>query len=345
MSASLELESVLKDLGALLDRTHPRLPGLQAQIKVNGQAADVYDIRYEGDGKVVGYIEALEGQEVALSFTLTASKLAPVHTAFEITVGADNHHRLATWRFAPKQTSKFPHTYEKGTIRDSATTVRPLTFAPVSVTDDEAKAVQDEHFLASASTFTVDVRRLSKLSKKRVNNQRDSKSSQDTYAYKRIFEKQPVHEKFKPTVLSHQTELGPPRENFWKGRSGSLFKYSSTYLDPKEGAPYVQFEFRYRSRFLLEVGHHLPAHMMPSSNEPAPENTRMVDLTTNDSEESNNDRQDYNAPSDDETESELLRLKKRIAEIEGIRALNQSSASGNSKLFLDMEEEKELVLE
>ncbi|KAK4048290.1 hypothetical protein OIV83_004811 [Microbotryomycetes sp. JL201] len=311
-SSSEPQHAILEPRHVVSELTHPRVPSLKAQVVVDGKLAAVYDTKYEGGNKVTGYIEAIEGKDFTVQFQCRDSELAPYYKALKVNVAAD-HHNLASWAFKPKRSSTAVDTCSVGSVRDSAITVRPLRFGTVSVTDTEQDGVDNANVYESAGKLTIEVRRLSSLNFVKV------KAGSKT-AYDEGFKKQPLHEKFKPSLLSHQTELGPPKFSNAPKRSG--YRNKVDYIDSKDGPPYVLFEFRYLSRFLLELGDHIPPHLLRDSDAPAPANTPTVDLTASEHEYL-----------DEETQSELLRVKKRYAEIKGLEASKKAKVSSERKPF------------
>ncbi|KAK4052210.1 hypothetical protein OIO90_004432 [Microbotryomycetes sp. JL221] len=219
--------------------THPRLPSSEAFVLINDQRVNVYDIKYEGENKVVGYIEAQESQEFEIGYKYVPGVLYGGSTAFSIVSRVDGI---------------------------------------------------GEDFHKNVGSIQMQLRRLEPF-------QVDDKVAKD---YKPGFQKEILHEASKKATLSHQVELGLSKHNV-----NTKTMCHPTFIDSRYASPYVQFEFRYMSRFLLEIGGHLPAHLMPASPSPARADAPTVDLTLD---------------SDGEQASaaeEIQRLKRRLAELEG----------------------------
>ncbi|KAK4052211.1 hypothetical protein OIO90_004433 [Microbotryomycetes sp. JL221] len=257
---------------------HPRLPSFEAFVLINDQRVNVYDIKFEGESHVIGYIEAQEDQEFKFGYDYGAANLLDTSKGLEVLSIRRSKHKFSWNLHSPTRSSRVEG------LRDSP-------FANISLTDDDDLATQDAGFVKSVGTIEMQYRRVLDLGW-------GSKSSWKNTSYPG-FEKQNLHEQTKKASVSHQAELGEAKAFRNEKVQGVSW---CKYLDPREEEPYVKFEFRYRSRFLLESEGRLPAHMMPAPSTTT--ETTTIDLTAeNDGEKVRVD-------------DEIERLKRRLADLE-----------------------------
>ncbi|KAM0791133.1 hypothetical protein ACM66B_005619 [Microbotryomycetes sp. NB124-2] len=253
--------------------THSSLPSFEAYVLVNGQRVDVYDIKQIGN-KVIGYIESRDGAEFEVGYSYLGSRLSKINKAFDVTAMVDDA-TIESFVQKSRPGSSTPADVTVQGFRETPTTLQPLLFTKLSLTDNDELASQSEDFVRNVGSIQLRYRRI----KDYVPSTRPSTFVQPA------FQQRSLHEANKKAKLSHQ--------------AGNL-----EFLDPLQGPPFVQFEFRYCSRFLLEIENHLPAHLMPAPAPPARSKAgAALDLT---------------ADSDDEAArvDEIARLKKRLADLE-----------------------------
>ncbi|KAM0791134.1 hypothetical protein ACM66B_005620 [Microbotryomycetes sp. NB124-2] len=281
---------------------HPSLPSFAVSVLINNQPVSVYDIKQEGN-KVIGYIEAQTGQEFQISCTMIDKSLCKVSKACRLVTLLDGSEVDAVCHKHQSQKAKGADQTHTNTIQgytNSHSTLRPFVFGQVSMTDDDAQTMTaGEEFYKGLGSIEVHYHRLQKMVKK---------PGGGGYVPP-AFAKHSVHEAYKKAELSHQAE---------SALFGGLAEYnpvSVRYLDPKKGPPFVSFEFRYCSRFLLETQNCLPANMMPA---PAPADD------SDDAVESNGDE------AEEEQEKQKHEEEEEIIVIASTRRMAKSTGSQKS---------------
>ncbi|ORY50199.1 hypothetical protein BCR35DRAFT_310768 [Leucosporidium creatinivorum] len=221
----------------------PLLPGCSAWVSVDGKPLPVYSIGTEGI-KRFGYIEAVEGAHFQVHFAEGREASPPddfnldvyldgrwvrgsthTKTAAVFRMPLDHPHRLKTFSAA----------------RINPTTERPFLFSKIAQTDDDELACKEERVIKGIGSIQLRMMRI-----KDVEDKIEQMETQDLPDLV-------LHEQAKKVKLSHQTSLGPARVTEVK-RIAMKFN-----LIDSPSNPFVNFEFRYRSRALLELEGDAPA--------------------------------------------------------------------------------------
>ncbi|KAK4046752.1 hypothetical protein OIV83_005857 [Microbotryomycetes sp. JL201] len=265
--------------------THPRMPSFKAFVLVNGQRVNVYNISQVGPRTTVGYIEASDDQEFEIGYESLGSELHKVSKALDVTALVDDTFVDARC-FYNIPGNREPRRRTIDGFRENPTSIRPFKFGTVALTDDEDRVPQSESFHKNVGTIQLKCRRLHGY----------STGAEASFG---CFEKQSLHEASKKARLSHQAELGASKH------SPDLGSFCTpSYIDHHSDKAFAVIEFRYCSRFLLEIGGHLPAHLMPPAPATPPPPAPLLDPTRESDDESS------------QSSSELSRLRKRVAELE-----------------------------
>ncbi|GAA5875401.1 hypothetical protein JCM16303_000611 [Sporobolomyces ruberrimus] len=188
----------------------------------------------------------------------------------------------AAWRYTVKSGREI-----------SKTTEQPFLFGKLRTTDDDDAACSSEEVIKNLGTIRVTYCR--------VENIRDSE-----LGVRAPEETKPIHEKNKKARLSHQAAFGEKRA-ITAGRRSTF-----NWIDAEE-KPLQIFEFRYRSRQLLQLEGHIPDSPEPTP-EPSPEPT--PDPVEN--------------PEEVQRRAEIALLRERLDALE--RATQGSSQAGSSGL-------------
>ncbi|GAA5913165.1 hypothetical protein JCM6882_005805 [Rhodosporidiobolus microsporus] len=206
---------------ALPDDKHrlsfPGVEGLYGWVTVDGQPLEVYGATGK-DNKASGFIEAQDGKEFRVS--------------------------VCDQRWAKEVQDAY------GVRLYSS--IRPLVFNSVRLTDDDDEACQDELAIKNLATIRLDFCRV-----KNVREVQSSRWHDTAFAAPK-----PIHEQAKKAAaISHQAGYGaslPAR---------SCNKLTYDLIDPRD-KPFASVEFKYLSRRLLQLEGHIPASPSP---QPSPE--------------------------------------------------------------------------
>ncbi|GAA5864963.1 hypothetical protein JCM1840_005693 [Sporobolomyces johnsonii] len=197
---------------------------LSAWVTVDDVPVPVYQVEEKGN-KVTCFIEAAEGKEFKVGYENAgfswSETVAWVHIDGTRMAGV------------PSRSKSQPAMIDGR--RETPNTIRPFAFAKLVLTDDPDLASTDENFIKNLGTIQVHVYRIYYLGEQPFPNR-------VTDGVKN----QVAHERSKKATLSHQATLGPVKATPQAGSS------NVDYVDP-QGQPSQIFEFKYRSRALLEL--------------------------------------------------------------------------------------------
>ncbi|GAA5860268.1 hypothetical protein JCM1840_002842 [Sporobolomyces johnsonii] len=199
---------------------------LSAWVTIDDVPVPVYQVE-EMDNKVTCFIGAVEGKEFKVGFEnvgFSGSEL-DAHLLLD---GAKVNGGTTRSRFKPGMLNG---------LRESPTTIRPYAFAKLAVTDDPNLASNDENFIKNVGTIQVHVYRVNFLGEK-------------PFAKRPLegVKNQVIDERSKKATLSHQANLGQPKLTPDRHSFSTTFEYVD-----KRSQPSQIFEFKYRSRALLEL--------------------------------------------------------------------------------------------
>ncbi|ORY79701.1 hypothetical protein BCR35DRAFT_352618 [Leucosporidium creatinivorum] len=289
--------------------TSPLLPGCEAWITVDEKPLSVYSAGFKGN-KSFGYVEAVEGAR----FEVKYRDGRVVHPSEDFCVKAFLDGRPVRgkvfYNTDPLFTSA-PDSDERLAVYSSArvtyTSERPFFFSKLAQTDDDELSCKDEKVVKHIGTI--------QLRYVRVKNVRNSEGKS-----KKEYSDIVLHERTKKAKLSHQTSLGPVQTH---AATGAL---TYTSIDSADN-PCCTFEFRYRSRALLELEGHAPALPAPAvapnvlaAQNPPPSAPKPL-ATPKKAEKEKKRPLEITIDSDDEEDgmTELERLRARVAELEAER--------------------------
>ncbi|GAA5864771.1 hypothetical protein JCM1840_004894 [Sporobolomyces johnsonii] len=195
---------------------------LSAWVTVDDVPVPVYQVEESGN-KVTCFIEAVEDKEFKVGFENVG------FSWFEVVVDVFLDGKLSAGMISRSQ---FKPDMLEGRP-ESSTTIRPFAFAKLATTDDADLATTDKNFIENLGTIQITVRRFYDDS--------TASSAEEEEGVKN----QVVHES-KKAILSHQANLGQVKA-MPHVRSARV-----KYVDRRE-RPVQIFEFKYRSRALLEL--------------------------------------------------------------------------------------------
>ncbi|GAA5878626.1 hypothetical protein JCM1840_003532 [Sporobolomyces johnsonii] len=241
---------------------------LSAWVTVDDVAVPVYKVEETGN-KVTCFIEAVEGKEFKVGYENTGLNWSET-VAWVYLDGTRMRGTTSKSKFKPAICDG---------RRESATMVRPFTFAKLALTDDPDLASTDENFVKNLGTIQVHVHRIYYLGDKPFTNR-------ITDGVKN----QVAHERSKKATLSHQVNLGQVKVAPHIGKSRATVDYVDQI-----GRPIQTFEFKYRSRTLLELQDLVePAPATPAA--PAPPAPPAPPRTVAGSSTSNRNKRKASAP-------------------------------------------------
>ncbi|GAA5875430.1 hypothetical protein JCM16303_000622 [Sporobolomyces ruberrimus] len=218
--------------------TSSLLPNLFAWVEIDGQPAHVYAPE-ELERKAIGYIEAVEGKGCAVRWadlrTLRPDDPYSMRTCGSGVISVKKYEYSSS-----DPTASWRHHKVSGMRRGDME--RPLCFGKLSTTDDDDAACSDERVIKDLGSIRCVYRRISGIRESYRKPRRERTNEVET---------KPIHEKNKKARLSHQATFGEAKAV----RPHSTSSYNE--VDTMEH-PLQVFEFRYRSRQLLQLEGHLP---------------------------------------------------------------------------------------
>ncbi|GAA5844723.1 hypothetical protein JCM5353_005837 [Sporobolomyces roseus] len=225
-------------------------------VEVDGKPLQVYGIE-EKENKIFGYIEAQEGKQFVVC--LADLRTTPPEQSFCTRAFVDGaycngqltHCTSSGYATASKKSWRCSKLLGKKT---SHTTIQPLIFSKLELTDDDDLACNDEEALKALGTVQVVYRR--------INNVRTCANPEVANSKYSSAQTQRFHEKAKKAQVSHQATFGAEVT-----RKAAVRRTSFSWADAVD--PLETYEFRYRSRQLLQLEGFIPDSPEPSS-EPSP---------------------------------------------------------------------------
>ncbi|GAA6036998.1 hypothetical protein JCM8097_005500 [Rhodosporidiobolus ruineniae] len=295
----------------------PGVPGLYGYVTVDGAPLEVYGVEHK-DGKTVAYIEAQEGKEFEAGFVDRRLLSAIVEDGYVVDYYADGLYvdgnvRDRNGKGALSYPTDSPYRFKafRGR-RTSPSTLAPLRFNTLQLTDDDEEACTDEKVIKNLGTL-----RLSYL------RTRGSKVITPTSSFA-VPAVRPVHEQAKKAAaLSHRAEYGPSKSTV------TATYRKCDYIDAR-ASPFAVVEFAYRSKKLLRLQGLLPAPPSPPPQLPlgptspvaGPSQPRRLSATS--------PSPALNIGNDTlQAELESLRRQERIAQLE--REARRRSGAGGSE--------------
>ncbi|GAA5947347.1 hypothetical protein JCM3765_001634 [Sporobolomyces pararoseus] len=319
------------------------VPDVYSWIEVDGEPLEVYGAT-EMESKSIGYVEAKEGQHFVVCFS-DQRKTRP-KTGYNTEVWIDGSH--VNGRLSRQNSSKFNKApghkgrYKRFIGREtSKTTLQPFLFSKFKTTDSDELACTDEQVVKNLGTI--------QLRYHRIKNVR-SWTGPSTFD---AVEPKAIHEKVKKAQLSHQAAYGESVQVPDGKRS------AFDWIDGK-ASPLFQFEFRYRSRQLLQLEGHIPSSPAPSP-EPELEQSQLPETpvaSTSNTNRSVSATQPSPAPPSEDTaarlarleakyeslrrQEEMARLQREIAALRGEVEESPSSSSARKIKAEPSEDQREL---
>ncbi|GAA5896386.1 hypothetical protein JCM5296_002718 [Sporobolomyces johnsonii] len=199
---------------------------LSAWVTIDDVPVPVYQVEETGN-KVTCFIEAVEGKEFEVGFKNLGFPW------LEVVVDVFLDGTLIDGRISE---SKLRPVMIKGRC-ESSTTIRPFAFAKLATTDDADLATTDKNYIENLGTIQVTVHGIDGAS--------TASSASPASEGEEGVKNQVVHES-KKALLSHQANLGQV-----KGMPHTS-SARAKFVDQAERPDQI-FEFKYRSRALLEL--------------------------------------------------------------------------------------------
>ncbi|GAA6006373.1 hypothetical protein JCM11491_004932 [Sporobolomyces phaffii] len=226
------------------------IPDFYVWVEVDGQVAPVYSTVQHESKKTVCYIEAKEGKQFVVKYGDRRSVRPDYSYTFHLYVDGTRCHRhlqnCVKRHFRDGATASWRNCAFTGKKLDDHTK-RPFLFSKLETTDDDDHACSDENVVKNPGTIQVKYMRVRNI-------QRTKESATRRYAE---VETKPIHEQSKKAQLSHQAAFGEIQA------ARASRRYFSNRID-NEHNPLHTYEFRYRSRQLLQLENHLPHSPSPS---------------------------------------------------------------------------------
>ncbi|GAA5983126.1 hypothetical protein JCM5350_007886 [Sporobolomyces pararoseus] len=274
------------------------VPDVFGWIEVDGEPLEVYGVT-EKENKTIGYIEAKEGQQ----FVVRVADLRRVQPEADFTMqvfldgtkanGVSIGRAAIQWD-SPDIDSRWQHTFRGRPIGE--TTEQPFLFSKLQTTDSDELACTKEEVVKNLGTIQLRYSRIKNI-----------KPFNQTFKPKHTEPEPMIHERAKKAQLSHQAAYGETVQVPEKGRS----KFN--YIDPKS-SPLFQFEFRYRSRQLLQLEGYIPNSPAPTAS-PEPEQCQPPEprvASTSSSNRSVSATRPSPAPQTEDAAERLARLEARF---------------------------------
>ncbi|GAA5896938.1 uncharacterized protein JCM6883_007061 [Sporobolomyces salmoneus] len=219
--------------------SHESFKGLSVSVLIDDKHVEMYKPEFEGN-KATCYIESIEGKEFKTQGQMLNNSPC-VMTFWTRVDGTDMGGVICP---CPGLSAVF-----KG-LRTSPTTVQPLVFSTINLTDASAIASNDEEFVKNLGSIHVKCRRATDLG-----------PVYPVYSQPKAFSSdRAIDERSKKATCSHQVGLGQAK-NVEYGSQRRMH-----YFDPVS-QPFATFEFKYRSRALLEV-HDIVTPRIPIEDDP-----------------------------------------------------------------------------
>ncbi|GAA5856701.1 hypothetical protein JCM5353_004749 [Sporobolomyces roseus] len=215
--------------------TSSTLPNFAVWIEIDGQAVSIHSKKESNDRKsITGYIEAKEGQKFVVHFADLRTSLPQHSYSARLYIDGDQLVDITTSILFWMGTNDVSRFVSMSGKEINATQEQPFSFGKLRLTDDDDTACHDEHALKNLGTI--------KLMYRRIKNVRNCQAGN----YNSSTQPKSFHEKAKKAQLSHQATFGAPVAKLQGGRS------SFDWMDD-EDHPLQTYEFRYRSRQLLQL--------------------------------------------------------------------------------------------
>ncbi|ORY40628.1 hypothetical protein BCR35DRAFT_336486 [Leucosporidium creatinivorum] len=249
--------------------TSPLVPGFSVWVEVNGVKAPIYSLEQEGS-TTSGFIEAVEGAQFSVH-TRDERKRPPsdsyrvqlIIDGMSITGSTTN---VKTSDLFRAQAESYKRQTFFSTVQDGQISRRPFQFSALQVTDDDNIACSEEEVIISMSSIRLLYRRV------KVTGTYEKSGKASALAPSAI-----LHEKSKKGLLSHQMSFGAAQPCSPRPRRRTAIDYES--IDTRD-KPLAAFEFKYRSKTLLELEGHIPttepaAPAVEEKDDPAAELERL----------------------------------------------------------------------
>ncbi|GAA6062246.1 hypothetical protein JCM10212_001760 [Sporobolomyces blumeae] len=230
------------------------VPDYYVWVTVDGKVAPVHSVKHDTENKVSCYIETKEGKPFAVHIANLRTTSPPHSFVHRLHVDGQYCHGGLTrqghdlYSEGLSYDLRFSHFMGRKT---SATTLQPFLFGKLESTDDDNEACPDEHRIKAVGTIGVKYVRIENIRRY---------AGTSTYLVPTAPAK--IHEKSKKARLSHQAIFGPDKS------VEEEFRSTFDWIDKPE-SPFLEFEFMYRSRQLLQFEGYLPETPHPSRH-PSP---------------------------------------------------------------------------
>ncbi|GAA5875398.1 hypothetical protein JCM16303_000610 [Sporobolomyces ruberrimus] len=221
--------------------TSSTVPQFFVWIEIDGAPVQVYTQEVKEEGKTLCYIEAIEGKEfvVRCADLRTSRPDDPYNVRIFVDGTRCNGFLTETSQFDYHVGLNAYWRYSTFSVKEiSRTAELPFSFGKLQTTDDDDAACSNEEVIKHLGTI--------RLVYRRVKNVQESDPEVEKQA-----EAKPIHERSKKARLSHQAAFGEVKVKNDRGRL--TFNFVDT-----EHYPLQVYEFRYRSRQLLQLEGMIP---------------------------------------------------------------------------------------
>ncbi|GAA5896979.1 uncharacterized protein JCM6883_007073, partial [Sporobolomyces salmoneus] len=230
--------------------------GLSVSVLIDDKPVEMYKPEFEGN-KATCYIESIEGKEFKTQGQMLNNFAPYVMTLWTYVDGTDMGGAMSSNTWSPAVFT--------GPLT-TLTTIQPLVFSKINLTDDAEIASGDEQFVKHLGT--VQIRCV------RAMDRGGSGPGQPTIGAAGFSNDRAVDERSKKANISHQVGLGQAKVVPAAGTA------NLRYVDQKS-QPYATFEIKYRSRALLEVHDFVKPRIAIEDDAPVPSTSAAAQTNNN----------------------------------------------------------------
>ncbi|OJD31722.1 uncharacterized protein BKCO1_4500017 [Diplodia corticola] len=217
------------------------LPGVEAEVRVNGERAEEYvdSSQVDTDNTTTRYIEAISGARFTVHYTIPSACFGQGKDV-RVRVYVDGEKVDGKMLLCKKHNNLRKTVTINGasSFQDGKSTISPMIFSDIDIDKQETATLSEEMQKHLRSVGTICVRLHRGLAK--TQDRRNRTITMDGIG--KVSEKD-----LKGKPLSHQVKLQAPYKRKAK-------MYTQTFIaGSKEDDPFAKFTFRYRSRAALQA--------------------------------------------------------------------------------------------
>ncbi|GAA5993164.1 hypothetical protein JCM5350_005391 [Sporobolomyces pararoseus] len=297
--------------------SNPSIPQFTAWMSINGKDTPMYGVEQQ-PGKTICYVESQTGQNFAINYRDSRYSRRYGYQA-AVCINSKNQRSYVHDPNDP------PFSTHIKAVRTGSTTERPFVFCDIPTTSDPQLATLDESTFKSLGSVALRIRRFQSRITQPLSRPRND------YAPSLPRSVPVIHEDSKKAALTHAVSLGASEAPI---RRKTGHQYLINYLDTS-AQPFHIFEFRYRTRAVLELQDlvpptpyrpslslsHLPPPALPVAGPSNPSSNTSSSSTKNQSQKKNqviviSDDEDEARPAVVKSEGQLAELEEELAELE-----------------------------